>query len=527
MRTIKELLLWTEAGYGNKEAIADLDRGVRWTYADLNSAARSICAGYAAGGVGQGDRVGWLAMAPGADVTALSFGARKMGAIPVAMNARASAERIAWMIDNIGIKALSYTSETAELLARVQAVGIPSVRHFIALDEPLQDSHVTLTSIYADHAAAGEPSAIISPDDIAFVVYTSGSTGRPKPVMHSESRWVQQCTASAYMQSLYHEDRFVLLFPPHFVGWAYFASSAIAAAATQVCVRFDPTRVARVIAEESGTHLVISPSMVRILREEYKRDPALFAGNQVRVGMLGGERITPDVLDAVSALFPRMQRYASLGASEAAPLHTGVGNPRLAQDDGRLVGRPLPGVTVELRDADTGAVIQGPGTGELFVRGPVAVGIWGDAEATAKNFPDGWWRSGDMLTRDEDGYFSIAGRADNVFKSGAIKISCEEVEAVLKTHPLVLDAIVVPAPDPRFGFTAHAFVRHDGELDGETLAAWWRERPDADPYARPRHWTLMGREPFPMVTAVKVDRHGLRERARQQRETKPTEKAGA
>jgi fatty-acyl-CoA synthase len=519
METIKELLLWTESGYGRKEAIVDLDHDVRWTYADLNAAARSMCAGYAAAGITRGDRIGWLLMGPGADVTALSFGARKMGVIPVVMNARASAERIAWMIENIGIKALAYSSETAELLTRVRAVGIPTVQQFITLDDPLEPDHMTLASIYAEYADAEEPAVDISPDDVALVAYTSGSTGLPKPVMFSERKWIQACINNIYCWSVYYEDRFVNFIPPHFAGWAGIVSYMITAGASQLCLRFDPAPVARAIVEESCTHLILTPSMARMLQGEFERDPAYFSNNHIRICLLGGEAVTQDVLDTVAAMFPKSQLVAGLGATEATPVHSGVGNPRMAHYDGRLLGKPLPGITIELRDPITGEVIEGPGRpGELYVRGPIAIGVWGDAEATARNFPDGWWRSGDMLVRDEEDYLFFAGRADNIFKSGGIKVSAEDVEAVLKRHPLVLDAIVVSVPDERFGSVGHAFIRHRGELGGEDLAVWWRERSDADPYARPRHWTMLGVEPFPMVTTAKVDRYGLRERARQQHE---------
>jgi acyl-coenzyme A synthetase/AMP-(fatty) acid ligase len=517
MKSFKELLLWLESGYGNKSAIVDLDRNTRWTYADLNRAARAICAAYAEAGLVKNDRVGWLAMAPGADVTALSIGARKMGAIPVVMNARASVERLAWMIDNIGIKVLAYTAETAELLGRVQAVGIPSVELFIALDAPVSAGHRSLASIYEQHADAVEPTVEIAPDDEAFVIYTSGSTGRPKPIVHTEATYLETSMNMAYAWAMTHDDRFLSIMPPHFAGWLGVTTAVLRAAASQICVRFDPMKVARAIADERCSHAVMSPTMVRILRGAHEADPALFEGNDMRAGMLGGEVITPDVMDILFRMFPKFQLMGSLGATEAAIAHTGVGHPRVKTDDGRLVGRPMPGVFVELRDPESGEVITEPNrSGEMFVRGPVAKGVWGDPEATEANFPGGWWRSKDLLYRDDEGFLYFAGRADNLFKSGGIKVSCEDVESVLKAHPLVLDAIVVPVPDERLGSVAHAFVRHREGLDAATLEAWWRERPDAEPYARPRHWKLMGVEPFPMVTALKVDRSSLRARAVQE-----------
>jgi fatty-acyl-CoA synthase len=514
MNTVKEMLLWLEAGYGNKSAIVDLVSGVNWTYSDLNRAARSICASLAGAGITKNDRIGWLAMAPGADVTAFSIGARKMGAIPVVMNARASVERIAWMIDNIGIKALAYTAETADLLAKVQAVGIPSVTHFVAFDEPTSDDHVSLASIYAEHADAAEPIIEISPEDIAFVVYTSGSSGMPKPVMHSEGVYSEIAMNMAYGWMLAHEDRFLSIMPPHFAGWLGVTVAALRAAASQVCVRFDPSQIGKVINRERCSHAVMTPSMVRMMRGAFEADPASFEGNDLRAGMLGGEPITQDVMDLLFRMFPKFQLMGSIGATEAAIAHTGIGNPRVLTDDGRLVGKPFPGVFVELRDVETGDVIHEPGRpGEMFVGGAVAKGIWGDPAATAENFPGGWWRSKDLLVRDEEGYLYFVGRADNMFKSGGIKVVCEEVESILKGHDQVLDAVVVPVPDEKLGTVAHAFVRHKAGLDSDTLEKWWREQPGAEPYARPRHWTMLGDAMFPMVTAAKVDRKGLRERA--------------
>jgi fatty-acyl-CoA synthase len=515
MKSFKELLLWTEAGYGDKLAVIDLERDARWTFADLNKAARSVCAAYAASGVRQNDRIGWLALTPSADITAVSIGARKAGIIPVVMNARASPERIAWMINNVGIKTMTYSGDAAALMQRVQEIGIPSVTQFIAMDEAYDPSHATLAEIYKDYADAPEPDVAIASDDIALIIYTSGSTGKPKPVMHSEEVYIEVTLNTAYMWELTHDDRLLNIMPPNFAGWVGATLAPMRVAASQVCLRFDPERVARTIGEEGPTHALLSPTMLRMLREQYDRDPALFANSKLRAGMLGGEAITPDILQILWRMFPDFQLVGSLGATEGGVAHTGMGAEKVKTDDGKLVGRPMPGVFIELRDIDTGEVIKGPGTGELFVRGAIAKGIWGDETATAENFPGGWWRSKDLLTRAADGDLYFAGRADNVFKSGGIKVSCEDVETVLKGHPSVLDAVVVPVPDAKLGSVAHAFIRHRGALDGAMLSDWWRAQSDSDAFARPRSWTMMGEEPFPMVTAAKVDRTGLRARARE------------
>ncbi len=100
--TLKDVFLWLETQFGDREAIVDCPDGKRWTFRDLNDFSRRVCASYARdGGVRNGDRVGWLSLASGADLVALGLGARKLGAVPVIMNARAGAERMAWMIGNV------------------------------------------------------------------------------------------------------------------------------------------------------------------------------------------------------------------------------------------------------------------------------------------------------------------------------------------------------------------------------------------------------------------------------------------
>jgi len=516
METMKDLLLWTEAGFGSKDAIVDFDRAVRWSYAELNDRSRQVCASYSRdGGVRKGDRVGWLTMGPSADVVALSFGARKMGAIPVAMNARASVSRIAWMIDNVGMKTLAYSADCAGLLEQVQAIGIPSVKQFVAIDGAPRDGHLSLADIYRSYDGAPEPDVAIEQQDVCLIVYTSGSTGLPKPIMHTEAGWMQTSMNLAYLWALYFDDRFLALMPPHFVGWAHVTSATLRAAAAQVCLRFEPEAVARAVQQEECTHAIFTPTLIRLLTEEYHRDPSRFEGNKIRVGMLGGETITDDVLEKTRTLFPNLQRTGTFGATEAAMLHTGLMSQRALKDP-LLLGKPLPGITVELRDVESDALITGPNEpGVLYAKGAVAAGVWGDEEATTKNFPGGWWRSGDIVTADDDGYMSFAGRSDHMFKSGAIKVLSEEVEEVLKRHPGVLDAVVVPVPDLRFGQVPFAFIRHSVPITGDELEQWWRDE-DAPGYLRPRHWHLRGTDPFPMVTAAKVDRRGLHQEAQVQ-----------
>jgi fatty-acyl-CoA synthase len=517
LETVKDVLLWAETQFGDKPAVVDAPGGARWNYSDLGDRARRICAGYAReAGVEKGDRVCWLSLCPCADVVALSFGARKMGAIPVVMNARASAERLAWMIENVQAKALAYTSDSAELLSKVRAVGIPSVKRIFAVDEPAGlAEEVTLAEVYAAGDGSGEPNCDLVGSDPCLLIYTSGSTGRPKPVMHSEDGWSWLTMTLAYQFALYYDDTILNLVPPNFAGWAHVVGASVRAAANQCCVRFEPTTVLEVAAQERTTHGLFSPTLIRMLYEAYRAAPESIPQNVMRVGVVGGEAITAEILAMVKKLFPELDRLASLGATEAVVLHSGQRS-RYLEAHASVVGKPLPGVSVELRDEESDQRLAGSGTGLMYVQGPgVAAGIWDDLDATAANFPDGWWRSGDVLARDDEGYYAFAGRTDHMFKAGNIKVYVEEVEEILKSHEAVLDAVVVPVPDPRFGQVAFAYVRNSQPLTADIITTWWNDR-GAPGYSRPRHWRFQGEESFPMVTAAKIDRVSLRRRAEQE-----------
>lgn len=514
--TLKDVLLWLETQFGDKEAIADCPDGKRWTFRDLNDFSRRACAGYASdGGVRKGDRVGWLSLAPRADLVALGLGARKLGAVPVIMNARAGAERLAWMIDNVELKALAYTADCAELLEQVREIGIPSVRQYIPLDAPAGiPGEKALDDLYEEFRSAPEPEVEIGPGDLCLLAYTSGTTGRPKPVMHEEAEWSWTSLMMAYVLGLYFDDVCLVAMPPSFIGWAHVTCASLRVAARQCCFRFDPTTFPGIVSQEQATHALLTPTLIRMLHAEYRRRPEAFGTESLRASVIGGEPITADVDSMAEEMFPNLVRIAALGATEAIMLHSGLHSRYLAEHPG-TVGKPLPGVTAELRDDETGEVVAEPGRrGILYVKGPgVAAGIWNDPETTASNFPDGWWRTGDLFSRDEAGYYTFAGRSDHMFKSGAIKIYAEEVEETLKRHPAVLDAVVVPVPDPTFGLVPFAHVRSSEPLTADAVEEWWRGQA-FERYSRPRHWRFWEQEPFPMVTLAKIDRRKLAEEAR-------------
>ncbi len=513
LETVKEIMSWLEKCFGAKEAIVDYPSGRRWSFGDLNDYSRRVCASYKRdGSIKKGDRVGWLSLKPEADIVALSFGGRKIGAIPVIMNARASVESIAWMINSVELKVLSYANECADTVRKLREIGIPSVRQYIALDERSGfPGEVTIDEIYDAYQGVDEPNVRITGKDNCLIIYTSGTTGRPKPVVHNEEGWSWTSMILAYQFGLYFDDVTLVCNAPNFVARAHATGRSLRAAAKQCCTRFSPYTCLKAVSEVKTTHANFSPTLVRMLYEEYKKHPEEFRLDGLRISMISGELVTEDILRMAREMFPNLVRISSVGATESVSMHSGLFNSYLnGQWD--TVGKPHPGITVEIRDVETGEVItEAERPGELYVKGVgVAKGMWNDAEATQKNYPDGWWKSGDILRRDENGYYYFSGRSDHMFKSGGIKVYSEEVEENLKMHPEVLDAVVVPLPDKTFGFVGFAHIRNFKELNPGDMDQWWSEQ-GLPGFSRPRKWKFWGLEEFPRVTEAKVDRKRLRQ----------------
>ena len=517
-QTHKEILVWLEKCFGNKEAIVDYPGGKRWTFRDLNDYSRRICASYKRdGSIEKGDRISWLSLTPATDIIALSFGSRKMGAIPVIMNARAGVESIAWMINNVEAKSLAYSRECMDIVRRVREIGIPSVREYIALEERGGfPGELTIDEIYDQYKSADEPGVQITEDDNCFVCYTSGTTGRPKPVLHKEEEWSWTNMIVVYQFGLYFDDVFINSAAPGFMGWAHVTCGSLRAAAKQCCARFAPLPYLKVLTDEKPTHGILSPTLVRMLYRDYKEHRKEFSLDSLHIVLVTGEPVTEDVIAMINEMFPNVARMSGLGATEAIGMTTGPHNAYLSEHLD-TVGKPVPGMVAELRDIETGKIITEPDRpGELYVKGPgVTSGIWNDPEATGKNFPGGWWKTGDVLHTDRNGYYYFSGRTDSMFKSGGIKVYSEEVETNLKKHPAILDAVVVPVAHGTFGFVPFAHIRNKEPLTARDMECWWLEQGFAG-FNRPRRWSFWGEKEFPMISPIKIDRKKLQLMAKQE-----------
>lgn len=354
------------------------------------------------------------------------------------------------------------------------------------------------------------PDGITRADDPLLLYFTSGTTSRPKLVLHTHQSYPVGSLSTLYWIGLRPDDVHYNISSP---GWAKHAWSNFFTPFDAGCTvfvyrasRFSAADVLRVIQEKGVTSLCAPPTVWRALIQE---DLAT-CKTKLR-GLVGaGEPLNPEVIARVEKAWGLTIRDG-YGQTETTAQ---VGNPPGQPLQPGSMGRPLPGYRVALLDP------QGRETDEgeiALALDPRPLGLMkqyrGDPERTARAMSDGYYRTGDVARRDEQGYLWYVGRADDVFKSSDYRVSPFELESILIEHEAVAEAAVVPSPDPMKLNVPKAYIvltrHHEPDADtARTLFAFIREH--MAPYARVRRLQFME---LPKTVSGKIRRVELRQHA--------------
>ncbi len=426
------------------------DRGVRIDYATLAERVAGFVEALRAAGYGAGDRVATVS-GNSIDHVVAFFGCASVGAAFVPLSWRAAAGELAALIARARPQLLLVDDEYAGLVAEART-HLDTVPPVAVLGG--HTSERVLPPRHPDHGAAPRPRGGRD-DDPLLVIFTSGSEASPKGVVltHANCFWNNLALAGA-IEIAAHDVVLTMLPQFHIAAWNVQPLLAWWAGATVVLERsFQPSRVLPLIADRGVTVMMGVPTQYRLLAD----DPRFAASDlsSLRVAQVGGATMPADLHATWRARGVRLAQ--GYGLTEAGPNVLTV--PGETDDLVGTVGRPYRHVDVALIDPETGDLLDGAATGELVVQGPsVTPGYLDDPDATARAFVGGWLRTGDLAERDARGVYRIVDRRKEIFISGGENVAPAEVEAALRTHPLVVDAAVVPVPDRVWGERGVAFV---------------------------------------------------------------------
>lgn len=490
----------TVAAHGAREALVDGPH--RLDYAKLDRVTDRLAGHFHRLGIGRGDRVALLLANEREFVFAL-LGAAKLGAIAVPVNIRERGPELAFILSQCRARAIVFDAALADRIPEPPETPALAVRLAVGGPSPGATSFEAL--LQTPSPAAPRPD--VPEEDTAVILYTSGTTGRPKGAMLTHLNLVHSCLHYRTCMDLTAADRSLLAVPAsHVTGLVAIILAMVSVGGCVIMLReFKAPAFLDLAAAERMTHTLVVPAIYNLcLRDPGfdRRDLAAW-----RIGGFGGAPMPEGTIRALAEKLPRLTLVNAYGATETTSPTT-IMPPGLQPAHLDSVGQVVPCGEVRVMDPAGREVAPGE-PGEIWIGGPMVVpGYWDNAEATAREFCGGYWKSGDLGSIDERGFVRVFDRLKDLVNRGGYKIYSAEVESVLSLHPAVVEAALVAVPDPVLGEKTHA---HVVTRDPACTAALLREhcaRHLAD-YKVPDFVTLHA-EPLPRNANGKLLKRALR-----------------
>jgi fatty-acyl-CoA synthase len=421
-------------------------------------------------GVGRGDRVAILSLNH-PDYLVLLYACARLGAVLLPLNWRLAAPEQVFILSDASAKVLVVEPDFAGVVPALKQ-SLPDIRLVGLGNAP--GCETSFDELLAAGAGDGRNPHIDESCPL-LLVYTSGTTGRPKGAVLRQQALLWNGVMSQHMHDMRSEDHVLTVLPFFHVGGLNIQTTpALHIGATvTIHARFAPDATLATIAADKATLTVLVPATIQAVIAHpnwAKTDLA-----SLRALTTGSTQVPVPLIEAVEARgVPVLQVY---GSTETCPIavYTRVGG-----DLSRKTSTGLPGLLCEARViGDKGREAAAGEAGEVLVRGPnVFFEYWGNEAATSDVLRNGWYHTGDIGTRDEDGYFYIHDRKKNMIISGGENIYPAEVERVLHDHPDVAEAAVIGRPDAKWQEVPVAYVvRRGGRVcDADKLIAFVGEQ---------------------------------------------------
>jgi acyl-coenzyme A synthetase/AMP-(fatty) acid ligase len=458
-----------ERGFGSRPALVSVSGAT--TYETLAAQVNAVAAGLVESGLKQGD-LALIKMRNCTEFAAAFLGAIKLGVIPVLVNSLLSAGELKSVLEQAQPRLVFTEAAAGEAVRELRGAGL--FKDVVYAGDAAA-GEIPFAALL-NHSGSGIQTADTDADEPAFIVYTSGTTGKPKGIVHAH-RWITALGDLNRYRLPAEKDDVVLATGE----WSFISAlghnllfplrNGVTGAILNA--RATPENVLGCIEKHRVTVLYSVATVYRRLlgMANFESDYDL---RSLRCSHATGEALREATYnewkDRVGT-----ELYEHYGVSEyQLVIGHGIRHPVKPGS----VGKPLPGTDVAILDDDFKAVPNGElGQFAISIKDPgLFLGYYKDRERTEAAVRNGWYFSGDLAYQDAEGYFYIAGRRDDCFKSRGIFISPTEIENALQKHPSIIEAAVVPEPDAEIGNKIRAVVvLADGQPPSEALARAVRE----------------------------------------------------
>jgi malonyl-CoA/methylmalonyl-CoA synthetase len=469
--------------------------GEEWSYGRLCERAETFAAALRTWGLESGERVA-LFLENSPDFLTAYLGIHLAGGVVVPVNTAYRRGELRHIFNDAGVRLCLTDGERRPELEGVRE-DLTELEAVITLGEELD--------AFLDGAKAGTAD-IPDGEDLAVIAYTSGTTGRSKGAMLLHRNLIANIEAICEAWRWTADDYLLLTLPLfHTHGLTVGAHGTLFIGASAELHRsFDAAEVYDALLGGSFTMFFGVPTMyTRLLREAESREER---PPPLRLYVAGSAALSPQAFEQFEEIFGAriLERY---GMTETGMNLT---NPYDGERRPGTVGKPFPGQEARVVDIETREPLPAGEVGEIEVRGPhVFKGYWNQPDATEEVLrEDGWFRTEDLGSVSEDGYFTISGRTKELIISGGYNVYPREVEEVLEGHPGVAEVAVVGLPDEEYGerVTA-AVVRENPQLTAEEVKDFCRD--DLAGYKKPREVFFV--DELPRNALGKVQKHLVQE----------------
>ena len=497
--------------FPNRVAMKDSKRV--FTYFETNQRVNQLANSLLELGLSRGDKVA-VFMENSIEIVEIFLATAKTGLIIVPINFRLVAQEVEYIVDNSDARAFIVDAEFAPMIDTIKnrLNNIPGDNYITVGSEcGGYREYEAFIAASTDH----EPDIQVDPEETWILIYTSGTTGKPKGVVRSHASHIAFYLINAVDYGFNAQDVCLNVMPLCHINSTFFTFTFLYIGASvyiHPARSFKPVEILQIIEQEKITFISLIPTHYNLILN-VPEEERTYDVTSIRKLLCSSAPVRKDMKLAIIDFFSGVDLYEAYGSTEAGSVT--VLKPEDQMRKLGSIGQECLGTDqVRLLD-DKGNEVATGEVGELYSRGPMLFDKYYKLpEKTAESFNNGWFSAGDMARRDEDGFFEIVDRKDNMIISGGENIYPSEVEEVVGSQECVFDCAVIGLPDEKWGEKVVAVVIPKGteeeDITEEMIMGCCREQMAG--YKRPKKIVFIKEDEMPRTPTGKILHRKLRDK---------------
>jgi acyl-CoA synthetase (AMP-forming)/AMP-acid ligase II len=488
-------------------------RGEKRTYPELESRTNRLANALLDMGLHKGDRVAVL-LYNCMEFIETACALAKIGVVGVSISWRYVGKEIEYVVDNSDAKAMIVGEDFVDIINLIRS-NLKKIKGngYIVVGKGAPEGYVSYEALVKE-ASENKPDAEVDAKDTWLQIYTSGTTGIPKGVVRSHESYIAFYLINAVEFGFSEKDYGMILMPLYHVNSTFYGLLFLYVGASLYVGRdkgFDPVELLKVMANEKITFTSLIPTHYNLILNIPEDVREKYEVSCVRKLLCSSAPARSHIKKGILKCFPGVELYEAYGSTEA-------GMVTILKPEDQLrklgsMGRECLGTDViQLLDENGNEVGIGK-TGELYSKGPMMFDeYYKSPEKTKKSFRGNLFTARDMVKRDEEGYFYIVDRKDNMIITGGEHVYPSEVEGIIASHPKVFDVAVIGVPDDIWGEAVKAVVilKEGKTVTEKEVIEWCRGKMAG--YKKPKSVNFISQSDMPRTATGKILHRKLRER---------------